>query len=104
MDNFKYLTSEQALADLANFIESMNRQRNLNGRKWIIFGGELFKLLFFKYSMNIHLIIHTPLIIRSSTPQTFFSNLFNKLTSQFPVINYSYFLLLNNHIKLKIKY
>lgn len=37
-EELKYLSSEQALADLANFIVSMNDQHNLTG-KWISFGG-----------------------------------------------------------------
>lgn len=40
VDNLKYLSSEQALADLANFIESMNKKYSLpTGTKWIAFGG-----------------------------------------------------------------
>ncbi|XP_046391148.1 putative serine protease K12H4.7 [Ischnura elegans] len=37
--NLVYLSSEQALADLANFIENMNNAKNLTGSKWIVFGG-----------------------------------------------------------------
>ncbi|XP_071446706.1 putative serine protease K12H4.7 [Hetaerina americana] len=37
--NLIYLSSEQALADLANFIDSMNMAKNLTGSKWILFGG-----------------------------------------------------------------
>lgn len=37
-EELKYLSSEQALADLSNFIVSMNEQHNLTG-KWISFGG-----------------------------------------------------------------
>lgn len=37
-EELKYLSSEQALADLGNFIVSMNAEHNLTG-KWISFGG-----------------------------------------------------------------
>nr|ATU82939.1 secreted S37 peptidase protein [Pristhesancus plagipennis] len=38
--NLRYLSSEQALADLAYFIEAMNIKYNLNqNNKWIAFGG-----------------------------------------------------------------
>ena len=37
--NLAYLSSEQALADLANFVTAMNEQRNLTNAKWIAFGG-----------------------------------------------------------------
>lgn len=38
--NLQYLTSQQALADLAFFIESMNEQYRFgDGVKWIVFGG-----------------------------------------------------------------
>ncbi|KAF6021118.1 hypothetical protein EB796_020571 [Bugula neritina] len=37
--NLKYLSSEQALEDLAYFITSMNSRMDLNSAKWIAFGG-----------------------------------------------------------------
>ncbi len=37
--NLKYLSSEQALADLANFISYQKTALNLIGNKWIVFGG-----------------------------------------------------------------
>ncbi|XP_067948352.1 putative serine protease K12H4.7 [Watersipora subatra] len=37
--NMKYLTSEQALEDLANFITTTSAKMNLTGSKWITFGG-----------------------------------------------------------------
>jgi len=37
--NLKYLSSEQALADLAFFIESKIEEYKLNNNKWILFGG-----------------------------------------------------------------
>ncbi|XP_066146398.1 putative serine protease F56F10.1 isoform X1 [Euwallacea fornicatus] len=40
IDNLKYLTSEQALADLAIFVNAMNKKYNLSSNvKWIAFGG-----------------------------------------------------------------
>ena len=37
--NLKYLSSEQALADLANFIVYQKKAMNLTKNKWIVFGG-----------------------------------------------------------------
>ncbi|TDG53132.1 hypothetical protein AWZ03_000675 [Drosophila navojoa] len=38
--NLAYLSSEQALADLANFVSAMKRQYNMaDSQKWIAFGG-----------------------------------------------------------------
>lgn len=38
--HLNYLTTHQALADLATFIKSMNKQNELpEGTKWIVFGG-----------------------------------------------------------------
>lgn len=37
--SLKYLNSEQALADLAAFSQSMARKFNLTNSKWISFGG-----------------------------------------------------------------
>lgn len=40
IDSLKYLSSEQALADLANFIKSMNVAYKFDENvKWIAFGG-----------------------------------------------------------------
>jgi len=39
MDNLKYLSSEQALADLAYFRQYMSDKLQLTGNKWIVFGG-----------------------------------------------------------------
>ena len=37
--NLSYLSSEQALADLASFITAMTERHNLTDAKWIAFGG-----------------------------------------------------------------
>lgn len=37
--NMVYLSSEQALADLASFRASMSATMGLDKRKWIVFGG-----------------------------------------------------------------
>ncbi len=37
--NLKYLSSEQTLADLANFISYQKKAMNLTKNKWIVFGG-----------------------------------------------------------------
>ncbi|XP_050683303.1 putative serine protease K12H4.7 [Leptidea sinapis] len=40
MKSLKYLTSQQALADIANFIKGMNKQYKLSAStKWVAFGG-----------------------------------------------------------------
>jgi predicted alpha/beta superfamily hydrolase len=57
--NLKYLTSEQALADLAYFIEGMNADYSLTSKnKWIVFGGSypgsLAAWARFKYPHLIH--------------------------------------------------
>lgn len=39
MENLKYLNSQQALADLAYFITSMNEKYGSSINKWIVFGG-----------------------------------------------------------------
>ena len=58
MKNLAYLTSTQALADLATFIDAMNTARNLTGSKWIAFGGSypgsLAAWLRLKYPHLIH--------------------------------------------------
>uniref|UniRef100_A0AC35U7I1 Serine protease K12H4.7 n=1 Tax=Rhabditophanes sp. KR3021 TaxID=114890 RepID=A0AC35U7I1_9BILA len=38
-ENLVYLTSKQALADIAQFITSMNTQMNIKNPKWIVIGG-----------------------------------------------------------------
>lgn len=38
-ENLVYLSSEQALADLASFITAMNEKYQLDASKWIAFGG-----------------------------------------------------------------
>lgn len=37
--NLKHLSSEQALADLAYFIEAKKKEMKLQHNKWIVFGG-----------------------------------------------------------------
>nr|BAN20353.1 prolylcarboxypeptidase, putative [Riptortus pedestris] len=59
VENLQFLNSEQALADLANFIVSMNAAYNLqNGNKWIAFGGSypgsLAAWLRYKYPHLVH--------------------------------------------------
>lgn len=38
-ENLRYLSSEQALADVAYFIQGMIKKYNLTGNKWVLFGG-----------------------------------------------------------------
>uniref|UniRef100_A0A914BX94 Serine protease K12H4.7 n=1 Tax=Acrobeloides nanus TaxID=290746 RepID=A0A914BX94_9BILA len=38
-DSLEYLSSEQAIEDVAYFIRSMNSKLNLTSAKWIVFGG-----------------------------------------------------------------
>jgi hypothetical protein len=37
--NMKWLSSEQALADIADFITAMNAQYKWDNPKWVTFGG-----------------------------------------------------------------
>ncbi|KAI1723133.1 serine carboxypeptidase s28 domain-containing protein [Ditylenchus destructor] len=37
--NLKYLSSEQALADAAVFIQSINKKEKIQNPKWVVFGG-----------------------------------------------------------------
>ncbi|VVD02777.1 unnamed protein product [Leptidea sinapis] len=40
MNNLKYLTSQQVLADTANFVKGINKQYKLSAHtKWVVFGG-----------------------------------------------------------------
>uniref|UniRef100_A0A914PZX8 Uncharacterized protein n=1 Tax=Panagrolaimus davidi TaxID=227884 RepID=A0A914PZX8_9BILA len=39
LESLKFLTSQQALEDLANFIRVYNKNANLTNPKWVIFGG-----------------------------------------------------------------
>lgn len=39
MENLAYLSSEQALADLATFTVAMQEEHGLKENKWIAFGG-----------------------------------------------------------------
>ena len=38
-ENLRYLTSQQALGDIANFIKTKNEDLHLTNPKWIVFGG-----------------------------------------------------------------
>ncbi|XP_024084121.1 putative serine protease K12H4.7 isoform X2 [Cimex lectularius] len=70
--NLRYLSSEQALADLANFIKGMNKKYGLTERnKWIAFGGSypgsLAAWLRYKYPHLVHAAISTssPLLAKA---------------------------------------
>ncbi|CAJ0584993.1 unnamed protein product, partial [Mesorhabditis spiculigera] len=39
VDNLKYLSSRQALEDIADFIRFINKQNGWTGTKWVVFGG-----------------------------------------------------------------
>jgi hypothetical protein len=74
--NLVYLTSTQALADLATFIQAMNTQHNLtSSTKWISFGGSypgsLSAWLRLKYPHLIHGSVSTsgPLIAQADFPE-----------------------------------
>ena len=64
--NLVYLTSTQALADLAGFITAMNEAHNLTDAKWISFGGidfwrfAMFIFFFRRFACNFHLISNGP--------------------------------------------
>ncbi|XP_073975954.1 putative serine protease K12H4.7 isoform X1 [Rhodnius prolixus] len=64
VENLRYLSSEQALADLAYFIKGMNKKYNLDeNNKWIAFGGSypgsLAAWLRYKYPHLVHAAIST---------------------------------------------
>ncbi|XP_014248181.2 putative serine protease K12H4.7 [Cimex lectularius] len=70
--NLRYLSSEQALADLANFIKGMNKKFGLTAsNKWIAFGGSypgsLAAWLRYKYPHLVHAAISTsgPLLAKA---------------------------------------
>nr|CAD7202974.1 unnamed protein product [Timema douglasi] len=70
--NLRYLSSEQALADLAEFVEAMNDKYKLtSATKWIVFGGSypgsLAAWLRFKYPHLIHGAVSTsgPLLAKA---------------------------------------
>lgn len=73
--NLVYLTSTQALADLANFMTSMNQAHNLTSAKWIAFGGSypgsLAAWLRLKYPHLVHGSVSTsgPLIAQADFPE-----------------------------------
>ena len=39
VESLKYLTTEQALSDLATFVTAMQEKHNLHDNKWVTFGG-----------------------------------------------------------------
>ncbi|CAD5235709.1 unnamed protein product [Bursaphelenchus xylophilus] len=39
VENLKYLTSQQALADLADFIDAQNANKTIQNPRWVVFGG-----------------------------------------------------------------
>lgn len=73
--NLAYLTSTQALADLANFITKMNSAHNLMDAKWISFGGSypgsLSAWLRLKYPHLVHGAVSTsgPLVAQADFPE-----------------------------------
>uniref|UniRef100_A0A0A9XTD3 Putative serine protease K12H4.7 n=1 Tax=Lygus hesperus TaxID=30085 RepID=A0A0A9XTD3_LYGHE len=76
VSNLRYLSSEQALADLAYFIEGMNEKYNLtSNNKWIVFGGSYAGSLAawarLKYPHLIHAAVSTsgPLLAEANFKQ-----------------------------------
>lgn len=63
MENLRYLNSQQAIADVANFIDTKNREYNLTttDAKWVAFGGSyagnLVAWLRLKYPHLVHIAI-----------------------------------------------
>ncbi len=68
-ENLLYLSSQQALADLATFITSMTDSMSLQGAKWIAFGGSypgaLAAWIRLKYPHLIHASIATSAPIKA---------------------------------------
>ena len=69
VENLLYLSSEQALADLASFITHMSDQMSLQGAKWIAFGGSypgaLAAWIRLKYPHLIHASVATSAPIKA---------------------------------------
>ncbi|XP_075228469.1 putative serine protease K12H4.7 [Lycorma delicatula] len=77
-ENLKYLSSEQALADLAYFIQGMKAEYGLtNANKWIAFGGSypgsLAAWLRFKYPHLVHAAVSSsgPLLAKADFSEYF---------------------------------
>ncbi|CAG9839386.1 unnamed protein product [Diabrotica balteata] len=77
-ENLVYLTSQQALADLAFFIEAMNQKHNLTRDvKWIVFGGSyagnLAAWVRLKYPHLVHgaMSASAPLLAKLDFPEFF---------------------------------
>lgn len=80
VDNLRYLSSEQALADLAYFIQGMNEKYKLTrSNKWIVFGGSypgsLAAWARMKYPHLIHAAVSTsgPLLAKINFRGHYFS-------------------------------
>lgn len=80
VDSLQYLSSEQALADLANFIESKNKEYGFKSDvKWVAFGGSypgsLAAWLREKYPNLVHGSVSTsgPLLAKADFYGNFFS-------------------------------
>lgn len=57
-DNLAYLSSEQALADLAAFTMAMREELGLRGSKWVAFGGSYSGSLAAWYRLKYPHLVH----------------------------------------------
>jgi hypothetical protein len=53
VDNLRFLSSEQALADLASFRTFLATSRNLTNNKWIAFGGSYPGIYFYIVQLQL---------------------------------------------------
>ncbi len=65
VENMQYLSSEQALADLASFITFKKSTMSLNSNKWIAFGGS--------YPGTVHSAQRNRVLVARLTPSNFSS-------------------------------
>ncbi|CAH0382896.1 unnamed protein product [Bemisia tabaci] len=87
-ENLKYLTSEQALADVAYFITQMNIQHGFKNPKWIVFGwsygGSLATWMRYKYPHLVYAAVgsSTPLVANAD-----FSAYFQEVTKAYAKVD-----------------
>ena len=66
-DTLQLLTTEQALADLANFIIAMNQQYNFPNPRWVTFGGSYPGSQFFSGLKQALEFLHASMLFRFSS-------------------------------------
>ncbi|CAH0387265.1 unnamed protein product [Bemisia tabaci] len=88
MDALKYLSSEQALADIANFITQMNTKHGFQNPKWIVFGwnyaGSLAAWMRYRYPHLVYAAVSSsaPLIAKAN-----FSDYFQSVSKSLSTVS-----------------